>query len=78
MLMLGRRSADAKIRALELRRDTSRSWAHIDMDAFFCSVEELDDPALVILSFVAQHAFCLKLDRCRSLFLSVYTHMHPE
>lgn len=41
-----RRSADQKIAALEVQRDLGRCWIHVDMDAFYASVEELDDPSL--------------------------------
>ena len=36
-----------KIAALKASADLTRTWLHIDMDAFFASVEELDDPSLV-------------------------------
>ena len=38
---------DAKISALLADRDLSRVWIHVDLDAFFASVEELSDPTLV-------------------------------
>jgi len=38
---------DIKMAALKASADLTRTWLHIDMDAFFASVEELDDPSLV-------------------------------
>lgn len=38
--------ADAAEDEIVLKRDTSRKIVHIDMDAFFASVEELDNPEL--------------------------------
>ncbi len=43
---------DLKIAALKASADLTRTWLHIDMDAFFASVEELDDPSLVGLPVV--------------------------
>ena len=42
------RKVDAKISELLADRDLSRTWIHVDLDAFFASVEELGDPSLVI------------------------------
>lgn len=42
------RKVDAKISELLADRDLSRTWIHVDLDAFFASVEELDDPSLVL------------------------------
>jgi len=41
------RKMDAKMVSLLASRDLSRTWIHVDLDAFFASVEELDDPELV-------------------------------
>jgi hypothetical protein len=38
---------DAKLANLKAEMDLTRTWIHVDMDAFFASVEELDDPSLV-------------------------------
>ena len=38
---------DARLAELEAGRDLSRAWLHVDMDAFFAAVEELDQPSLV-------------------------------
>jgi DNA polymerase kappa len=38
---------EQRIAALEAGRDLSRTWIHVDMDAFFASCEELVNPALV-------------------------------
>ncbi|KAF3204299.1 hypothetical protein TWF106_010255 [Orbilia oligospora] len=40
------RKADAHIAALELERDLSQTIIHVDCDAFYASVEELDRPEL--------------------------------
>lgn len=41
---------DAKLANLKAEMDLTRTWIHVDMDAFFASVEELDDPSLVRLA----------------------------
>ncbi len=46
---------DLKIAALTATADLTRTWLHIDMDAFFASVEELDDPSLVSLPPICAH-----------------------
>lgn len=38
---------DGKIAKLVAERDLTHTWIHVDMDAFFASVEELHDPRLV-------------------------------
>ncbi|KAK2767743.1 hypothetical protein FQN54_003901 [Arachnomyces sp. PD_36] len=45
-LSYDRRRADEHISKLELSRDLSQSIVHIDCDAFFAAVEELDRPEL--------------------------------
>lgn len=41
------RAMDRKVLALEATRDLTHVWAHVDMDAFYASCEELADPSLV-------------------------------
>lgn len=38
---------DTKLAALKASADLTRQWLVVDLDAFFASVEELDDPSLV-------------------------------
>ncbi|KAI3809897.1 hypothetical protein L1987_19500 [Smallanthus sonchifolius] len=40
------RVADKKIAELEATRDLSRTWLHVDMDAFYAAVETLSNPSL--------------------------------
>ena len=47
------RSMDLRAAVLESSRDLSRTWIHVDMDAFFASCEELVNPALVSIYFPA-------------------------
>ena len=37
---------DAELLKLESHRDLTRTWMHVDMDAFYAAVEERDNPAL--------------------------------
>ena len=41
------RKMDVKIAELKAGVDLSRTWMHVDMDAFYAACEELDDPSLV-------------------------------
>ncbi len=47
MLDCAHRAMDAKLAALRAGADLTRVWLVVDMDAFYASVEELDNPALV-------------------------------
>lgn len=38
--------ADTRILELEAARDLSRTWLHVDMDAFYAAVETLSNPTL--------------------------------
>lgn len=38
--------ADRRILELETKRDLSRIWLHVDMDAFYAAVETLSNPSL--------------------------------
>jgi DNA polymerase kappa len=46
-----RRKADECIAELELSRDLSQTIVHIDCDAFYAAVEELDRPELKDVPF---------------------------
>ncbi|KAF5180839.1 Dna polymerase kappa [Thalictrum thalictroides] len=39
--------ADKKIVELEVTRDLSRTWLHVDMDAFYAAVETKENPSLI-------------------------------
>jgi DNA polymerase kappa len=41
-----RRKVAEAVADIEARRDLARTWLHVDMDAFYCAVEELDRPEL--------------------------------
>lgn len=41
------REVDAKLIQLQAERDLTRTWLHVDMDAFFAAVAERDRPDLV-------------------------------
>lgn len=45
------RRAETVISELEATRDLTRLWIHVDMDAFFASVEEILDPSLSHIPF---------------------------
>ena len=45
------RAMDCKVAELRAGTDLTRIWIHADLDAFFASVEELDDPSLVRETF---------------------------
>ncbi|KAI9304290.1 hypothetical protein BJ944DRAFT_267053 [Cunninghamella echinulata] len=45
-LSFEKKVVDHKIKEMELSRDLTQCICHIDMDAFYASVEELDDPSL--------------------------------
>lgn len=51
------RAMDAKLAELEAGRDLTRTWLHVDMDAFFAAVEELDQPHLVGLLICRKCSF---------------------
>ena len=66
------RAMDIKLAALRASADLTRQWLVVDLDAFFASVEELDDPTLVspvllcCLSSVTLPAVCLDhVESCR-------------
>ena len=41
------RAMECKVAELRASTDLTHIWIHADLDAFFASVEELDDPSLV-------------------------------
>jgi len=43
--------AEAMVSELEATRDLTRTWIHVDMDAFYASVEEILDPTLSHVPF---------------------------
>ena len=47
---------DAKLAGMKASMDLTRTWIVVDMDAFFASVEELDDPSLVQRNYLPQKA----------------------
>ena len=40
------RTVDARVKTLEKTRDVSRTWIHVDMDAFYAAVHTLENPSL--------------------------------
>ena len=44
---MGCRRMDKKLVELKASQDLTRTWLVVDMDSFYASVEELDDPSLV-------------------------------
>jgi DNA polymerase kappa len=40
------RDVDARVKTLEKKRDVSRTWIHVDMDAFYAAVHTLENPSL--------------------------------
>jgi DNA polymerase kappa len=53
---------DKEIAKLEAHRDLTRTWLHVDMDSFFASVEERDNPALAALPVAGAAAFHVERD----------------
>ena len=49
------RAMDAKLAGMQASMDLTRTWIVVDMDAFFASVEELDDPSLVCTPLSSGH-----------------------
>ncbi|KAL3138793.1 hypothetical protein ABBQ32_005635 [Trebouxia sp. C0010 RCD-2024] len=45
-LLASTKAMDRKILALEATRDLTKTWAHVDMDAFYAAAEELANPSL--------------------------------
>ncbi len=52
------RAMDAKLAKLKAEMDMTRTWMHVDMDAFFAAVEELDEPSLVCLPLTPHDCMC--------------------
>jgi len=40
-------NVNRKIKMIKRERDLTRTWIHVDMDAFYAAVEMRDDPSLV-------------------------------
>jgi len=62
---------DKIIDQLESTRDLSRTIVHVDLDAFFASVEELADPSLKGIAFgvVSSPAFVVSRSLVHERFL---------
>lgn len=52
------RAMDAKLAKLKAEMDLTRTWMHVDMDAFFAAVEELDELSLVCLALAGFSCMC--------------------
>eukprot|EP00056_Hartaetosiga_gracilis_P002117 m.50912 g.50912 ORF g.50912 m.50912 type:complete len:884 (-) comp10918_c0_seq4:1499-4150(-) len=49
--LVSKKAADSHLRFLEQRKDYSRVFVHVDLDAFYASVEERDNPKLRSVPF---------------------------